>query len=170
MAEAAERGADRCRVRSFGRFGAELRRKGHLALGLRHLSMLVHGMDGASTWPAVIILALFIGSFLGVLVQRLPQGEGVVAGRSRCPRCGAQLAAYDLIPILSWLALRGRCRTCRAPIGLFYPVIELAAVVIAIWATLVTSGWVLWTSCALGWILLTLAIIDWRHHLLPDVL
>lgn len=68
---------------------------------------------------------LIIGSFLTVVAHRLPRGESVVGGRSRCPACGAQIAAYDNVPLLSWLLLRGRARCCGAPISPRYPLTEL---------------------------------------------
>ncbi len=66
-----------------------------------------------------------IGSFLSVVAYRLPRGESFVGGRSHCPACGATIAAYDNVPVLSWLILRGRCRTCAARISVTYPLIEL---------------------------------------------
>jgi leader peptidase (prepilin peptidase) / N-methyltransferase len=66
------------------------------------------------------------GSFVGVVAHRLPLGRSIVGPRSECPSCGAQIAAYDNIPVLSWLLLRGNCRSCRAPISPRYPLIELA--------------------------------------------
>ena len=71
---------------------------------------------------------------------------------------------------MSWLASRGRCRRCAHPIGLFYPFIELAAIVVVVWAATVFSDWILWVSCVLGWILLALALIDYKHYRLPDFL
>jgi leader peptidase (prepilin peptidase)/N-methyltransferase len=65
------------------------------------------------------------GSFLSVVAERVPRGESIVAPRSRCSSCGAQIAAYDNIPILSWLLLRGRCRHCHEPISIRYPAIEI---------------------------------------------
>ena len=118
----------------------------------------------------LLIASPLVGSFLGVIVERLPRNEPVVLGRSCCSHCRTTLSLPDLIPIVSWLALRGRCRHCAAPVGVFYPLIELAAVAVALWAAAVTSGWVLFASCLLGWMLLTLAVIDWRHFWLPDVL
>ncbi len=133
--------------------------------------------DRATVWtssPIDVWLAVgaapLVGSFLGVVVTRLPAGEGVILGRSRCPACGHGLGPDELVPVLSWVAQRGRCRHCAAPIPVFYPAIELAAVVVALWASVVVSGWLLWATCALGWALLALAIIDWRHLVLPDVL
>jgi len=69
---------------------------------------------------------LLVGSFLTVVAHRVPRGESVVGGRSHCPECGAQIAAYDNVPVLSWLALRGRARCCGAPISPRYPLTELA--------------------------------------------
>lgn len=66
------------------------------------------------------------GSFLSVVAHRVPRGESIAGPRSRCPGCGAQIAAYDNIPIVSWLLLRGRCRSCDERISIRYPLIELA--------------------------------------------
>jgi leader peptidase (prepilin peptidase)/N-methyltransferase len=74
------------------------------------------------------------------------------------------------VPIASWLARRGRCAHCGATLRRFYPLIELAALAVAISAATVLSGWLLVVTCGLGWVLLTLAVIDWRHFLLPDLL
>lgn len=117
-----------------------------------------------------LVLAPFIGSFLGTLVVRLPAGEGVIAGRSRCDRCRHVLSAWELLPIVSWLALHGRCRHCGAPLAAFYPAMELAALALAASAAASVSGTALWLGCALGWGLLALAAIDLRHCILPDVL
>src|SRR5262249_25187171 len=65
-----------------------------------------------------------IGSFVNVLAYRLPRRESLVKPRSRCPQCGTQIAAYDNIPVVSWIVLRGRCRHCRAPIPIRYPIVE----------------------------------------------
>ena len=119
----------------------------------------------------MIAVAPFVGSFLGVLVLRLPQERPVGWGRSVCDHCGHRLAARDLVPLASYLLLSGRCRYCRASIGWFAPAMELGAVAVAAWAAAVgTSGWLLVASCILGWMLLVLAVIDWRTHLLLDVL
>ncbi len=65
-----------------------------------------------------------IGSFLNVVIWRLPRGESVVRGRSHCPRCGHAIRWHDNVPVLAWLWLRGRCRDCKAPISLRYPLVE----------------------------------------------
>jgi leader peptidase (prepilin peptidase)/N-methyltransferase len=79
------------------------------------------------TMPAILLFpaGLIFGSFVTVVGHRVPRGESVVGGRSRCPGCGAQIAAYDNVPVLSWLLLRGRARCCGAPISPRYPLTEL---------------------------------------------
>src|SRR5918996_1400001 len=70
---------------------------------------------------------LIFGSFVTVVAHRVPRGESVVGGRSHCPNCGAQIAAYDNVPVISWLVLRGRARCCGARISPRYPLTELAS-------------------------------------------
>lgn len=129
-------------------------------------------LQSGSVWtPALLVAsACAVGSFIGTLVHRLPIGGSVTLSRSVCPHCGECLAARDLVPLLSWILLHGRCRFCGTSIGWFYPAIEIAALAIAAWASTRSSGVALWASCAFGWLLLALAVIDWRHYLLPDVL
>ncbi|GAB3121866.1 prepilin peptidase [Glaciibacter psychrotolerans] len=85
--------------------------------------------------PAV--LGLLIGSFLNVVVYRVPRGLSVISPPSSCPRCDAQIRSYDNVPVMSWLLLRGRCRTCSAPISARYPLVEagtaLAFVAVVTW-------------------------------------
>jgi leader peptidase (prepilin peptidase) / N-methyltransferase len=117
-----------------------------------------------------IILAPFVGSFLGVVVERLPAGRSIVFGRSACDHCGETLTTRDLIPLVSYLARRGWCSCGRTTLSWFHPGIELAAVAVALSAAMVLSGWLLWASLGLGWALLTLAVIDWREFVLPDII
>lgn len=126
----------------------------------------------ATDWTAwlPLLVAPFIGSLLSVLVVRLPAGEPVVLSRSRCRHCGRRLGVADLLPLVSWLALAGRCRHCRAPVGWLYPGLEAGALLIAAWAVLIVPEPWLWPSCGLGWALLALAVIDARTMLLPDAL
>ena len=83
------------------------------------------------------VVGAILGSFLNVVAYRLPRGESLSRPRSRCPQCRTPIKPYDNVPVLSWLALRGRCRTCRAPISARYPLVEAvtgflcAAVVLA---------------------------------------
>jgi leader peptidase (prepilin peptidase)/N-methyltransferase len=126
-------------------------------------------------WLLPVLVSPFIGSFLGVLIQRLPAGRDVVAARSRCDACGHRLGPADMVPLVSYLAARGRCRHCGAGIGAFHLWIELTALAVAVWATTADAqtadrGMGLWADCVLGWTLLALAWIDLRHMILPDVL
>lgn len=115
-----------------------------------------------------LLAAPFAGSVAGVLVRRLPRGRPVAWARSGCEACGRVLGPTELVPLLSFVALRGRCRGCRAPIPRFNPAIELASVAVAAWVVLVSAT--PWWDCALGWTLLALGWIDWEHQRLPDVL
>jgi leader peptidase (prepilin peptidase) / N-methyltransferase len=123
----------------------------------------------ATAW-VVVLVAPIVGSFLGVVIRRLPEARPIAWERSRCEGCGAALGIRDLVPLLSWLALRGRCRSCHASIGWFYPGVELASLAIAVAALSVDSGTQIWLDCILGWWLLALGWIDARHWLLPDLL
>jgi len=122
----------------------------------------------AWVWP--VLVAPLIGSFLSVVVKRLPEGRSFVFGRSSCDVCDHALGAADLVPLLSFCASRGRCRYCGAGLDRLDPAIEIAATFIAIWAVSLADGWSAWATCALGWTLLGLAIIDARDGLLPDAL
>jgi leader peptidase (prepilin peptidase)/N-methyltransferase len=120
-------------------------------------------------WP--VLAAPAIGSFLGVLVRRLPAGRPIAAARSQCESCGATLTPRDMVPLASYLFLRGKCRHCGALIAPMHAVIELAALAIAAASALaVPAGPTLWLTCALGWWLLPLAWIDANTQHLPDVL
>ncbi len=112
------------------------------------------------------------GSFLNVVIHRLPREESLVRPRSRCPRCKTPIAWYDNVPILSWLILGGRCRRCRKPISPRYPLVEAATGLLAAalqrrWAD--APGWTAAAALACG-ALLALALIDWETFLIPDEL
>jgi leader peptidase (prepilin peptidase) / N-methyltransferase len=124
---------------------------------------------GAAGW-VLLLIAPFIGSFLGLIIRRLPKGLPIAFARSVCEECGVRLKTRDLMPVLSWLWQKGRCRYCAHPLGWFYPGVELAAVAVALSAVLVDGGEGEWLDCLLGWWLLTLGWIDLRRWLLPDIL
>ena len=124
--------------------------------------------------PLWYLLVLFTtlgaiwGSFVGALCSRWPQGESIANGRSRCDNCGEVVAAYDLIPVFSYLNLQGKCRTCRHNIGIGAIAIELASGLIGA-VTIVTMSLTQASAAAVfGWLLLPLVILDYRHYWLPD--
>jgi leader peptidase (prepilin peptidase)/N-methyltransferase len=82
--------------------------------------------------PFGAIGGLIVGSFLNVVAYRLPRGESLVSPGSRCPSCGTPVKAYDNVPVLGWLLLRGRCRSCHEPISRRYPVVEAACAALAV--------------------------------------
>src|SRR5690349_9021496 len=86
------------------------------------------------------LLGLAIGSFLNVVIARVPKEESIVRPPSRCPRCGHSLAWYENIPLFSYLALRGKCSSCKAPISPRYPLVELLTGLLFL-ACLVRFGW-----------------------------
>jgi leader peptidase (prepilin peptidase)/N-methyltransferase len=115
------------------------------------------------------IAGLALGSFANVLVYRLPRRESLVAPRSRCPECGTQVRAYDNLPVVSWLLLRGHCRDCGARISPRYPVVE--ATMALLWvAVVLAKGSV--ASILLGLAFVTLlvpvALIDLEHRIIPN--
>jgi leader peptidase (prepilin peptidase)/N-methyltransferase len=139
------------------------------------------------------VLGLIVGSFLNVVIHRLPimmeqewreqcaelAGSGVknsnsqpynlIQPRSTCPHCGHKITAWENIPVISYAALRGRCSSCRSPISLQYPAIELLTALLSVW---VTARFGLSTATiaalVLTWALIALSVIDFKHTLLPD--
>jgi leader peptidase (prepilin peptidase)/N-methyltransferase len=112
---------------------------------------------------------LLVGSFLNVVAHRLPRGESLVRPRSSCPQCGTQLRAVDNVPVVSWLALRGRCHHCGAPISARYPLVELttAALYVAVAVTQDDA-----VRVVLGLLLVTalvpITLIDLDHRIIPN--
>jgi leader peptidase (prepilin peptidase) / N-methyltransferase len=115
---------------------------------------------------------LVIGSYLNVVVHRLPRGLSTVLPRSRCPRCRAPIRAWDNLPVLSYLLLRGRCRHCGGGIAWRYPLVELLTGVCFVASSRHFEG--LWlevaVSCAFCAAMITLAMIDVEHLILPDAI
>lgn len=115
------------------------------------------------------MVGLAVGSFLNVVIYRVPRKESVVAPRSRCPQCGTQLSARDNIPVLSWLVLRGRCRTCGTSISARYPVVELAtAALFALAAVRFGYDAVLPAYLVLFASVLAISLIDLEHYIIPN--
>ena len=122
--------------------------------------------------PLAILAGLFgllIGSFLNVCIVRLPADQSVIAPRSRCPQCGKPVEWRDNIPVLSWLFLGGKCRWCRAPIGIMYPLVELAVGLLFALAMLHYGPGVAALKAALfGTLLLGIALTDAREYIIPN--
>ena len=116
------------------------------------------------------VAGAIIGSFLATICVRWPQGEKATSGRSRCDSCNRQLNAFELIPLISWLATRGRCRTCGAPIPKLHFWVETSAAGLAALALVIEPN-VHGAALALFWLLLVApAVLDAQHHWLPDAL
>jgi leader peptidase (prepilin peptidase)/N-methyltransferase len=115
------------------------------------------------------LVGLIAGSYLNVVIHRLPAGESTVTPRSRCPACHAPIRALDNLPVLSYLLLGGRCRDCRAPISPRYPLVEALSGALFAFAV-ARFGWTLDALAAalLSALLVALAAIDLDHFLLPD--
>lgn len=117
-------------------------------------------------------LGLVVGSFLNVVIYRLPRGISVVLPRSRCPRCRLPIRALDNVPVLSYLALGGRCRHCRVSIPWRYPVVELAtaAAFVASYRELAPSLLGVGVAAVFSAAMIALAMIDLELYLLPDAI
>jgi leader peptidase (prepilin peptidase) / N-methyltransferase len=117
------------------------------------------------------ILGLLIGSFLNVVVARVPDGRSVVRPPSACPHCDTPIAPHDNVPVVSWLLLRGRSRCCEAPISVRYPLVEATTAAgfaaVTAWAGL---SWLLPALLYLLAISVALALIDIEHHRLPNAI
>jgi leader peptidase (prepilin peptidase)/N-methyltransferase len=115
------------------------------------------------------VLGAIVGSFLNVVAYRLPRHESLVTPASHCPNCGAPVKPYDNIPVLSWLLLRGRCRSCTAPISPRYPLVEALTAALCVGAVLAHHSA---SSIALSLVLILLvvpaALIDLEHRIIPN--
>ncbi len=126
-------------------------------------------MDATLRSIVAAVVGLAVGSFLTVVVDRVPQKQSVIAPRSRCPSCGAAIADRDNVPVISYLLLRGRCRSCGDPIPAFYPLLETLTAVLFVAVARVYSSLPLAAGMsAFVAVMLALAAIDLRLHLIPN--
>ncbi|HEX9796454.1 MAG TPA: prepilin peptidase, partial [Anaerolineales bacterium] len=117
----------------------------------------------------LFVLGACVGSFLNVVADRLPAGESLLHPPSHCPACGRQLAKRELVPIVGWLALRGRCRTCTAPIPLRVPTVELTTALVFVAAGWLISPWPrLVFTMGFASLLIAIAAIDLEHQVVPN--
>ncbi len=118
------------------------------------------------------LLGLAAGSFANVVIHRVPRRESLVRPGSRCPACGTPIAWRDNLPLLGWVLLRRRCRSCLAPISIRYPLVELAMgllwFVVALRLAGEDLGWAIPAYLALTFVCLVLAVIDTATRLLPN--
>ncbi len=123
--------------------------------------------------PAILAFpaGMILGSFATVLAHRVPRGESFVTGRSRCPSCGSEIAAYDNVPVFSWLLLRGRCRSCGEHISARYPLTELAMAVLFA-ATVLILGTADVGQLVLGLVfcalLVVITVTDLEQRIIPN--
>lgn len=122
--------------------------------------------------PETLLVFLFgitVGSFLGVLIDRIPYGESVVEGRSRCDHCKKPLAWFDLIPLLSFFLLKGKCRYCKTKLSWFYPSIELVTGVVFVLTFLSVPGLSLFHFLIVS-SLIVIFFTDLKHGIIPDLI
>jgi leader peptidase (prepilin peptidase) / N-methyltransferase len=132
---------------------------------------VLHALPWSYQQLIVSVLGCCIGSFLNVVIYRLPNGFSIVRPASHCPRCRHSIAAYDNIPLLSYLLLRGRCRSCGAAISPRYPLVELASGLLAL-LLFRRYGWhpQFWVEFLFVCVLLAIFCIDLDTMLIPDIL
>ncbi len=131
------------------------------------------GLDLPFSFYAVFafVFGLIIGSFLNVVIYRVPQGLSVVYPGSHCGSCGAPVRAFDNVPLVSFLMLGGRCRSCQARISFVYPAVELLTGLIFVALVFKTGpSWEALLEFAFACVMIALIFIDARHHLLPNVI
>ncbi|HXP33630.1 MAG TPA: prepilin peptidase [Acidimicrobiales bacterium] len=115
------------------------------------------------------IIGLCVGSFLNVVIHRVPLRQSVVRPRSHCPQCGTQIDERDNIPLVSWIALRGRCRSCHARIPVRYPLVEAATAVLFVAAAVrLGANWDLPAFCVFFASLLAISVIDLERYIIPS--
>ncbi len=125
--------------------------------------------DGWFLWALAFCFGASLGSFLNVCIYRIPADESVVSPGSRCPHCRTPIAWYDNLPVLSWMALGGRCRQCHASIAARYPMVEAATgglALLALWRFGATPAAVV--AFAFTSALLLITFIDFDHFFIPD--
>ena len=131
--------------------------------------MSAEGWDTLIRVAVALPLGLAAGSFLTVLIHRLPAGESVARPRSRCPGCGAEIGGRDNVPVVSWVLLRGRCRQCGMGISAVYPLTELAtAALFVATALLYRNPWRAAMLCAFLALMPAVTVIDARHRIIPN--
>lgn len=126
----------------------------------------------------VFVFGLLIGSFLNVVILRMNTGRSIVTGHSKCARCSRELEWYELIPVFSFLGLRGKCRTCKQAVSFQYPLVELVTGVVfvlcytklVVAAGFTAHGWIAFIfALMVASLLIVITVYDLRHKIIPDV-
>jgi leader peptidase (prepilin peptidase)/N-methyltransferase len=118
-----------------------------------------------------VLLGLAVGSFLNVCIYRLPRAQSLVWPASRCPSCGRSLSWFENVPVVAWLALGGRCRSCRASIAVMYPLVEVFTGLMFWWAwNRYGADPLLFSRLIFGCSMVVLFVIDIEHRILPNVI
>ena len=126
-------------------------------------------MDALIRAVPAALFGLAVGSFLTVVVDRVPKKESIVSPRSRCPHCGAEIRSRDNIPVVSWLLLRGKCRDCRARIPVRYPLLEAGTAASFVGVAIVYPDlYVVVMLCAFCAVMLAVGFIDLEHRIIPN--
>ena len=121
--------------------------------------------------PFAGLMGLAVGSFLNVCIYRLPLEQSLVFPGSRCTVCNRTLSWFENVPVVAWVVLGGRCRTCHTGISVVYPLVEAFTGVMFVWAAWrYGPGWLLFSRLLLGCMLIALFFIDLRHRILPNVI
>jgi leader peptidase (prepilin peptidase)/N-methyltransferase len=129
------------------------------------------GVTTAAGASVAGVLGLILGSFLNVVAYRLPRGESLARPASRCPGCDTPVKPYDNVPVLSWLLLRGRCRSCGVSIALRYPLVELAtALLLALTVVVIGPNEEVWLGLAFVLLLVPVTVIDIDFRIIPNKL
>jgi leader peptidase (prepilin peptidase)/N-methyltransferase len=130
------------------------------------------GLPAAFVFAVVAAVGAIIGSFLNVVIHRVPREESIAFPASRCPSCGTAIRPYDNIPVVSWAVLRGRCRSCKTPISARYPAVELLTAALFALTYWLHSGLTLSLPFDLAFVagILALIFIDAEHMILPNVI
>jgi leader peptidase (prepilin peptidase) / N-methyltransferase len=128
-------------------------------------------MEDLIVWLTIGALGLAVGSFLNVCIHRLPRQESLASPGSRCPQCGAPLRWYDNIPLLSYIILGGRCRSCRAAISMIYPLVEFVTALVFLAAYfLFGPSPLLVARLVFACAMIVLFVVDLQHRILPNVI
>lgn len=128
-------------------------------------------MEDLIVWLTIGALGLAVGSFLNVCIHRLPRQESLASPGSRCPQCGAPLHWYDNIPLLSYIILGGRCRSCRAAIPMMYPLVEFVTALVFLAAYfLFGPSPLLVARLVFACAMIVLFVVDLQHRILPNVI